>query len=212
MGAAYIVTGSINQSCVEAGTSDWVKKKLAEADMADVAMAPSADMFEHGGKVQVLKKGTMYPMVASNLLEIYKNYGSIEEIPAEQMAKLEKRVFKQSIDSVWQETQNFWNSIDPAMASRMAKNPKKKMGMIFRWYLGQSSRWAVHGEKTRIMDMQVWCGQAMGAFNTWAKGTILEKPENRKVAEVALTIMTEAAELNRLKLLNEFLKMSQAGE
>ena len=50
---------------------------------------------------------------------------------------------------------------------------------------------------------------AMGAFNTWAKGTILEKPENRKVAEVALPIMTEAAELNRPKFSTP-LKMSQA--
>ena len=39
------------------------------------------------------------------------------------------------------------------------------------------------------------------------KRHIFEKPENRKVADVALTIMTEAE--IRLKLLNEFLKMSE---
>ena len=55
MGAAFVVTGSINQACIEAGASPHTRKLLAEAGMADVAMAPSADMFEMGVKVQVLK-------------------------------------------------------------------------------------------------------------------------------------------------------------
>ena len=55
MGAAYIVTGSVNQSCVEAGTSDVVRRMLCQAQQADVAMAPAADMFEMGVKVQVLE-------------------------------------------------------------------------------------------------------------------------------------------------------------
>ena len=58
MGAAYVVTGSVNQACVESGTSDAVRQMLAEAGQADVAMAPAADMFEMGVKVQVLKRGT----------------------------------------------------------------------------------------------------------------------------------------------------------
>ena len=40
MGAAYIVTGSVNQACIEAGASDYSKKLLAQAEMADVIMAP----------------------------------------------------------------------------------------------------------------------------------------------------------------------------
>ncbi|MBI4061851.1 MAG: nitronate monooxygenase, partial [Elusimicrobia bacterium] len=46
MGAAYVLTGSVNQACVESGSSDLVRKMLAEAGQADVAMAPAADMFE----------------------------------------------------------------------------------------------------------------------------------------------------------------------
>ena len=48
------------------------------------------------------------------------------------------------------------------------------MALVFRWYLGQSSRWANAGEPTRKLDYQVWCGPAMGAFNEWAKGSFLE--------------------------------------
>ncbi len=81
MGAAYVVTGSINQSCVESGACEHTKKLLAQAEMADVMMAPAADMFEMGVKLQVLKRGTMFPMRAQKLYELYRNYDSIEEIP-----------------------------------------------------------------------------------------------------------------------------------
>ena len=72
MGAAYLVTGSVNQSCVEAGTSDAVRRMLAQAQQADIAMAPAADMFEMGVKVQVLKRGTLFAMRAAKLYELYR--------------------------------------------------------------------------------------------------------------------------------------------
>jgi hypothetical protein len=49
--------------------------------MADVAMCPASDMFEMGGKVQVLKRGTMYPQRAQRLYELYKTYPSFDAIP-----------------------------------------------------------------------------------------------------------------------------------
>jgi PfaD family protein len=64
MGAAYVVTGSVNQSCVEAAASAHSKRLLAQAEMTDVIMAPAADMFEMGVELQVLKRGTMFPMRA----------------------------------------------------------------------------------------------------------------------------------------------------
>ena len=74
MGAAYVVTGSVNQACVESGASEHTKNLLAHADMADVMMAPAADMFEMGVKVQVLKKGTLFPMRAQKLYELYHRF------------------------------------------------------------------------------------------------------------------------------------------
>jgi trans-AT polyketide synthase, acyltransferase and oxidoreductase domains len=53
------------------------------------------------------------------------------------------------------------------------------MALVFRWYLGQSSRWANAGEPTRKLDYQVWRGPSMGAFNEWVKGSCLEPPPNR---------------------------------
>ncbi|MBI5896643.1 MAG: hypothetical protein HZB24_11790 [Desulfobacterales bacterium] len=81
MGAAYVLTGSINQSCKEADTSDAVRTLLAQAAQADVAMAPAADMFEMGVKVQVLKRGTMFAMRAAKLYEFYRSYEDYRQIP-----------------------------------------------------------------------------------------------------------------------------------
>ena len=73
------------------------------------------------------------------------------------------------------------------------------MALIFRWYLGLSSRWSNVGEPGRQMDYQIWCGPSMGAFNDWVRGTYLEQPENRLVVDVAEQIMRGAASLYRLQ-------------
>lgn len=201
MGAAYVLTGSVNQSCVEAAASVHSKSLLAQAEMADVMMAPAADMFEMGVELQVLKRGTMFPMRAKKLYELYKNYESIEGIPQQERQKLEQQVFRNSLDEIWRQTEEHFNARDPHQIERAKDHPKRKMALIFRWYLGLSSRWSNTGEKGRETDYQIWCGPAMGAFNYWVKGSYLEEVSNRKTVEVAWHIMTGAAYLYRLRLL-----------
>jgi len=199
MGAAYVVTGSVNQSCVEAGASEHSRKLLAEADMADVAMAPAADMFEMGAKLQVLKRGTLFPMRAQKLHDIYLNYESIEHIPVKEREKLEKQIFKKGLDEVWEDTVAFFSGRDPGQIERATDNPKRKMALIFRWYLGLSSRWSNAGEQGRELDYQIWCGPAMGAFNAWVKNSYLADINNRRVVDVARHIMNGAAYLYRIQ-------------
>jgi len=201
MGAAYIVTGSVNQACVESGSSDAVRKMLAEASQADTIMAPAADMFEMGVKLQVLKRGTMFAMRAQKLFELYRAYDSLDEIPPAERANIEKTIFRATLDEVWKKTRDFFLPFDPAQVQRADRDAKHKMALVFRWYLGLSSRWANAGEPTRQMDYQVWCGPAMGAFNEWTKGTFLERPENRKAAVVAMNLMHGAAVLTRINML-----------
>jgi trans-AT polyketide synthase, acyltransferase and oxidoreductase domains len=193
MGAAYILTGSVNQACVESGSSDIVRQMLAEAGQADVAMAPAADMFEMGVKVQVLKRGTMFPMRAAKLYELYRAHPSLEAIPAAERTQLEKTVFKLSFDEVWRQTREFFLRRDPAQVPKAEADPKHKMALVFRWYLGQSSRWANAGVADRKLDYQVWCGPSMGAFNEWARGSYLEEAKNRTVVAVALNLLYGAA-------------------
>ncbi len=199
MGAAYVVTGSINQSCVEAGASEHSRGLLAEADMADVAMAPAADMFEMGAKLQVLKRGTLFPMRAQRLYDLYMNYDSIENIPTKEREKLERQIFQKGLDSIWEDTVAYFSERDPSQIERAADNPKRKMALIFRWYLGLSSRWSNTGETGREMDYQIWCGPSMGAFNAWVHNSYLADVNNRKVVDVAKHIMTGAAFLYRVQ-------------
>ncbi len=200
MGAAYVVTGSVNQACVEAGTSEHTRHLLAQAGMADVAMAPAADMFEMGVKVQVLKRGTLFPMRAQKLWEIYDNYQSWDEVPKAEREKTERMIFKRDFESIWDGTEAFFQNRDPRQVERANLDPHHKMALVFRWYLGLSSRWSNGGEKGREMDYQVWCGPSMGAFNDWVRGSHLELPENRNVVDVAMNILHGAAYLARLRM------------
>jgi len=201
MGADYIVTGSINQSCVEAGTSETVRKMLAEAGQADVAMAPAADMFEMGIKVQVLKRGTMFPFRAAKLYDLYRRCDRLENIPAKDKLLLERDFFRCSFQEEWQRVITFFAKRDPRQLILAEKDPKHKMALVFRSYLGRSSTWAKTGELSRKIDYQIWCGPAIGAFNEWAKGSFLEKHENRKVVEVAMNLLFGAAVVTRANCL-----------
>ncbi|MEW2546751.1 PfaD family polyunsaturated fatty acid/polyketide biosynthesis protein [Streptomyces sp. NPDC047002] len=197
LGAAYVVTGSVNQTAVEAGLSDPAKAMLAEADVADVAMAPAADMFEWGVTLQVLRRGTMFAPRAGRLLAAYQEYPSLDALPGPVRAKLETEVLGASIGEVWERTQAFWRDRDPAQLDRAERDPKHRMALVFRWYLGSSSRWAVSGEPSRRGDYQIWCGPAMGAFNRWSEGSFLARPENRTVVQIALNLLEGAAVVTR---------------
>ena len=201
MGAAYILTGSINQGCVESGSCDTVRQMLADARQADVTMAPAADMFEMGVKVQVLKRGTMFAMRAAKLYELYQAYADLDEIPAAQRALLEKNYFHADLDEIWRQTEQFFRRRDPAQVDRAQRDAKHKMALVFRWYLGQASRWANSGDPSRKIDYQIWCGPAMGAFNQWTQGSPLEQPAQRRVVTVALNILYGAAVFGRVNAL-----------
>jgi trans-AT polyketide synthase/acyltransferase/oxidoreductase domain-containing protein len=157
-------------------------------------------MFEMGVRVQVLKRGTLFPMRAQRLWEIYDNYQSWEEVPKAERDKIERMIFKRDFESIWEGTEAFFQNRDPRQVERANQDPHHKMALVFRWYLGLSSRWSNGGEKGREMDYQVWCGPSMGAFNDWVRGSHLELPENRYVVDVAMNILHGAAYLARLRM------------
>jgi trans-AT polyketide synthase/acyltransferase/oxidoreductase domain-containing protein len=201
MGSGWILTGSVNQACVEAGTSDAVREMLAAAEQADVAMAPAADMFEMGVKVQVLKRGTMFAMRAQKLFDLFRAHDRLETLPPAEREALEKNLFRAPLEEIWKGTREHFLKRDPSQVERAEREPRHRMALVFRWYLGMSSRWANAGEPTRRMDYQVWCGPAMGAFNEWTKGTFLAEAKHRRVATVALNLLHGAAVMQRAQCL-----------
>ncbi|MGB0591212.1 MAG: PfaD family polyunsaturated fatty acid/polyketide biosynthesis protein [Myxococcota bacterium] len=204
MGAAFVLTGSVNQSALEAGLAPSGKTMLAQADMADVAMAPSPDMFELGVKVQVLRRGTMFAQRAAELYEVYQAHDSLEALPAPLRANLEDRIFRMPLDAVWEETRQFWQRRNPEELARAEADGRHRMALCFRWYVGRSSRWAIGGDADRRLDYQIWCGPAMGAFNRWVAGSFLEPPEARGVVQIARNLLEGAAVISRAHQLRSF--------
>ncbi len=204
LGASYVLTGSVNQASVESALSDPAKAMLANASLADVAMAPSPDMFEMGVKVQVLKRGTLFSSRAALLHEVYAGHDSLEALPGQLRARLEKEVFQGHIEQVWEQTRCFFEERNPAEARRAEQNPKHRMALVFRWYLGKSSRWAIAGEEGRQLDYQIWCGPAMGAFNAWTRDSFLAEGRHRTVVQIALNLLEGAAAVTRAHQLRTY--------
>jgi PfaD family protein len=201
MGAAYVLTGSINQSAVESGLSLEGKRMLAAAGPADVAMAPAADMFELGVRVQVLKRGTLFAARATRLYELYRECRGLEGIPPLERERLEREVFRAPLEDVWAQARQHIAAHDLERAARGDQDPKHRMAMVFRWYLGNASRWAIAGEPTRQADYQIWCGPAMGAFNAWVDGSFLADPARRDVVQIALNLLEGATVVTRAQQL-----------
>ncbi len=201
LGAAFVLTGSVNQGAIESGLHNLGRQMLAGADVADMIMAPAADMFELGVEVQVLQRGTMFAVRGKRLYELYRSHGSVEELSSDDVTWLEKDIFRKSLAEAWDDTRSWWEKREPAQAIKAESDPHHKMALLFRAYLGQASRWAIQGESDRRADYQIWCGPAMGAFNRWVQGSYLEPTEARSAVQIALNLMEGAAVLTRAQQL-----------
>lgn len=197
MGAAYVLTGSINQAARESGLSREGKALLARAGVVDFAMAPAADMFELGVKVQVLKRGTMFANRANQLFSIYRDNAGIDTIPIKIREQLERDLFGASLEKIWEKTRAYFAKNNPLEVEKAQEKPKHRMALIFRWYLGNSANWAIQGQTAHQINYQICSGPAMGAFNEWAGGSYLEDIENRTVTDMALNLLEGAAVVTR---------------
>ena len=195
MGADFILTGSINQCTVEAGTSDAVKEILQGINVQDTAYAPAGDMFELGARVQVVRKGLFFPARANKLYDLYRYCNSLDDIDEKTSKQIQEKYFKRTFADIWEETRAYYLKNKPDEIDKAERNPKNKMALIFRWYFIHTSRLALHGSEEQKVDYQVHCGPAMGAFNQWVKGSDLEPWRNRHVDVIAEQLMNQTAKL-----------------
>jgi trans-AT polyketide synthase/acyltransferase/oxidoreductase domain-containing protein len=192
LGADFILTGSINQCTVEAGTSDAVKDMLEGMNVYDTDYAPSGEMFEMGSKVQVLKKGLFFPARANKLVALYRQHDSLEEIEASLRRQIEERYFKRSFDDVFADVKASYRATEVERAERL---PKHRMALVFKRYFRDTTRWALAGDLEHKVDFQVHCGPALGAFNQWVAGSELASWRNRHPDLIADRLMAETASL-----------------
>ena len=164
------------------------QRLLAEADFADVAMAPAADMFEMGVEVQVLKRGTLFPMRAPAALRALPALRLAEAIPAASAPELESAGFRRPLDDVWQECVALFEARDPANWRGPSDDPKRRMALVFRWYLGLPRVGHAgdpgRGSTTRSGAARRWAlstpGRAAASWRTSQGGVV-------QVAEISCT-------------------------
>lgn len=202
LGADFILTGSINQCTVEAGTSDAAKDLLQEMNVQDTTYAPSGDMFELGAQVQVFRKGLLFPARANKLYDLFNHHNSLDEIDEQTQEKLQSRYFRRSFQEIWEETKAYYLKEKPKEITEAEINPKHKMLLIFRWYFINTTRLTLKGDTTQQSNFQIHCGSALGAFNQWVKDTPLANWRNRHVDEIAEKIMVETAAYLNQQYLN----------
>ncbi len=196
MGADFILTGSINQCTVEAGMSEAVKDLLQEINVQDTAYAPAGDMFETGAKVQVLRRGVLFPARANKLFSLYQQYNGLDAIPEAMRRQIEEKYFGCFFSEVWQEIKVYLQSRGLAEEiDKSERSEKHRMAQVFRWYFRRSFRLAKEGDPKNQVDFQVHTGPALGAFNQWVAGSVLASWRQRHVDQIAIRLLEETAVL-----------------
>lgn len=194
MGADFIMTGSINQCTVESGASPEVKDILEQMNVCDTAYVPSLELFELGGKAQVVKKGFFFSARANKLYELYRNVSSFAHLDGKTRSQLEDKYFGRTIASVLEECRS---RLTGSELSAWSEDSKQQMAAVFKWYMERARQSAIAGDASNKVNYSIMCGPAMGAFNQWVKNTSLERWKNRHAGQIAAALMDEAAALSK---------------
>jgi hypothetical protein len=122
----------------------------------------------------------------------------LDDIPPNERQNLEEKIFRAPLTEIWRQTEAFFQTRDPQQLEKARQDPHFQMALVFRWYLGQASRWAISGVTDRRTDWCVFCGPSLGAFNEWVSGTFLAEPRHRRVAFLAQNLLYGLAVYKRL--------------
>jgi trans-AT polyketide synthase, acyltransferase and oxidoreductase domains len=194
LGADFILTGSINQCTVEAGTSDAVKDMLQDMGVQDTAYAPAGDLFEMGSKIQVMRRGVLFPSRANKLHDLWRNHDSLDRIEAATRKEIQDKYLGRSFEDVYRETKDYYAQEAPAEIERAERNPKTMMALTFRAYFIHTMRFALQGTREQRVNYQIHVGPALGAFNQFVNGSELEDWRNRHVDAVGDRLMDACAD------------------
>lgn len=191
LGADFVLTGSVNACTVESGLSSRAKELLQNLDVHDTTYAPSADLFELGGRVRVMKKGVLSHARANKLYDVWRTHDSWESVSPALRTQIEERYLLATFDEAYA----LARAAAPADApgTEPDPDPRQRMALVFRWYCDNALRLAVDGTPGREVDYQVWCGPALGAANQWLREAGLGAWQDRHADEICRRLMDEAS-------------------
>ncbi len=203
MGADFVVTGAVNGLAKEAGGSQKRKELLAKAKPEDFTTAPSYEYLDADFRVRVTKFGTMFATKASRLEELYRSTDSLEALTREGLSFMEKKIFLCSLTEAYEKAEPFLRQWWPALVEQATTSPKIRASLLLKWYLYESSQWAIDGIKERQMDYQVRGDSAVGSFNIWRENSDFADLENISAKQIALNLLKGAAVISRMQVLRE---------
>ena len=178
-----------------------------EAGIADVAMAPAADMFELGVKVQVLKRGTMFARARATALRALPRVRQRSRRSRPTLrAELETRdASAHRSTAIWDETEAFWARTRPGRGRARRARPEAPDGAGLPLVPRHVEPLGDRRRRRRRADYQIWCGPAMGAFNALGRRARSSKPRrDRTVVQIALNLLEGAAVVTRAQQLRSF--------
>lgn len=190
LGADFILTGSINQCTVEAGTSDRAKGLLAVAGVQDTTVVAAGDGLETGTRAQVLARGVFFPARANRLQTLWERGEALD--PAT-LRHLERKILRRPLSEVWTDVVDHLRHRRLDELDRCEREPARRMLHITAWYHALATRTAMAGDGDP-RDYQIACGPAMGALNGLLAGTELEDWRARHPDDLAALLMLGAAE------------------
>ena len=181
------------------GCPTTARRCWPQADLADVIMAPAADMFEMGVKVQVLKRGTMFAVRAGRAVRAYRDHASLEAIPAATLrARSRRDVLRATVDEVWAETRRVLAAARPGAARPGRARPEAPDGAGLPLVpgpvepLGDRRR---AGAADRLPGL-VRPGDGR-VQRTGRAARFLAEPGERTVVQIALNLLEGAAVITR---------------
>jgi trans-AT polyketide synthase/acyltransferase/oxidoreductase domain-containing protein len=192
LGADFVLASSIHQCSPEAGTSGLVKEMLATIDVGDTEHAPSGELFEQNGQIQVLRRGVFFPARAAKLHSLWRHHPGLDSIDSQTRRQVEEKILGDGFDAAWNRIGRQLAAADPAALERAERDPKARMALVFRSYFTSSLRNALTGDGGQRVNFQVHCSPAVGALNRWLGNLPWQQ---RRVADIAGRLMDETARL-----------------
>ena len=105
------------------------------------------------------------------------------------------------MDDAWRATADYWRERDPEVLARAQDDPHLQMELVFRSYLGRTTKWALRADESRRLDFQIWAGPAVAAFNQWRAGSVLAGQLAVPVRQIMLNLLYGAACITRAQQL-----------
>lgn len=192
LGADFVMTTGINSCTPQSPLCPEARDLLAKVGVGDTTYAPAWETFELGGRMEVVRRGTLFAARAHKLQDIYRRGESLEALSESDRKWLEKHLLRTSIAEAWSRVQNELASVLPQALAAAADSPRLRLSLLCKWYLWSSLR-AAHGSATPSSDFAIPCDSEMGALNEWLKGTPLQPWSERHVDVLAQRLMTAAA-------------------